>query len=156
MATQVQLNIPVFWYYTNEVRQAVDRIMQTHPEAVRKATKMVASELVENAIKYGRSTKEIEQVSFLLVLEDKQIIIEVKNGLSDPAELAELSSRIKSIQASANREELLLKRMQEIIDNPAQGSQIGLYRIASEGGFDLDYGCDGSILTVRATREINE
>lgn len=150
----VELSIPVIWHYTNEVRQAVDQVMAACAEPLRQATKMVASELVENAIKYGRRTSEIEQIRFILSLSEQDVIIEVINGIDDQAALAILEERVAAIRGSENREELLLKRMQEIVDRPAQASQLGLYRIASEGGFHLDYSFNVSVLTVRATRKI--
>ena len=150
----VELSIPVIWHYTNEVRQAVDRIMESYAEPLRQATKMVASELVENAIKYGRRTPELDRIRFILWLSEQDVIIEVINGIDDQAALAILEERVAAIRGSENREELLLKRMQEIVDRPAQASQLGLYRIASEGGFHLDYSFNVSVLTVRATRKI--
>lgn len=150
----VELSIPVIWHYTNEVRQAVDRIMESYAEPLRQATKMVASELVENAIKYGRRTPELDRIRFILWLSEQDVIIEVINGIGDQAALATLEERLAAINESDNREELLLKRMQEIVDRPAQASQLGLYRIASEGGFHLEYSYNVSVLTVRATRKI--
>ena len=151
----VELRIPVIWHYTNKVRQAVDKVMATYAESLRQATKMVASELVENAIKYGQLTPESKQIRFLLSLSEQDVIIEVENGIDDRTALAALEARVAAINETENREELLLKRMQEIVDRPAQSSQLGLYRIVSEGGFHLEYSYNVSVLTVRATRKIH-
>lgn len=151
----VELRIPIIWHYTNQVRQAVDQAMAAYAESLRQATKMVASELVENAIKYGRLTAESKEIRFLLSLSEQDVIIEVENGIDDQTTLAALEARVAAINKAENREELLLKRMQEIVDRPGQASQLGLFRIASEGGFHLEYSYNVSVLTVRAIRKIH-
>jgi hypothetical protein len=151
----IDLSIPVIWQYTNEVRQAVDRVMQAHAGLLRQATQMVASELVENALKYGQATPELQQIRFTLWLTEQEVIIEVTNGVCDRTALAEFEARIATIKQSDNKEELLLTRMQEIIARPTFESQLGLYRIVSEGGFQLEYNYNVSALTVRATRRID-
>lgn len=151
----IELSIPVIWHYTSEVRQAVDTVMQGHAGPLRQATQMVASELVENALKYGQATPEIQQIRFSLWLNEQEIVIEVTNGVCDRAALAEFEARIATIKQSDDKEELLLSRMQEIFARPTFESQLGLYRIASEGGFQLEYNYNVSALTVRATRKIH-
>lgn len=149
----IELRIPILWHYTNRVRQAVDQAMASYAESLRQATKMVASELVENAIKYGQL--ESKEIRFLLSLSEQTVIIEVENGIDDRAALAALEARVAAINQADNHEELLLKRMQEIVDRPVQASQLGLFRIASEGGFHLEYSYNVSVLKVRATRKIH-
>lgn len=154
MGGQLKMDIPVVRPRTSEVRHAVDQAMAAYAEPLRRAAQMVASELVENAIKYGQHTPELAPIRFVLSLSEQDVTIEVANDIDDRAALAILEARVAAINESADREELLLNRMQEIIDRSTQDSQLGLYRIASEGGFHLEYSYNVSVLTVRATRKI--
>ena len=96
----IELSIPVIWHYTSEVRQAVDSVMQGHAGPLRQATQMVASELVENALKYGQATPEIQQIRFSLWLNEQEIVIEVTNGVCDRAALAEFEARDGEVTAA--------------------------------------------------------
>jgi hypothetical protein len=76
--------------------------------------------------------------------------------LSNPEEFKELSRQIEELQAAADKEKLLINRMQEIITDPQQMGKLGLIRIVSECRFSLGYEYKNQVLTIRATRGLHE
>lgn len=101
----------------------------------------------------GSTSSKSQDLRLLLSLSEQDVIIEVESGIDAQTTLAALEARAAAINEAANREERLLKRMQEIVDRPFQASQLGLLRIACEGGFYREHSHNVSVLTVRATRK---
>ena len=115
---------------------------------------MVASELVENAMKYGKSLPHIAVPVFCLSRANNNLLIEVANGATSMNSVNELRERIELIAKSPNREELYLSRLCEIMENRHQFGQLGLYRIGYEGGFTLTFDYSNEILSVTAMRGV--
>lgn len=151
---KLEFKIEPLWKIIKEVKTQITEIMEQQklPTSQIEFSCIVASELMENAIKYGAEIPEASKVGFTFALEDGRINILVRNGIKSSEflkDFQEIMSRIGKHSAS----DLYLKRLEEIIQNPAvQKSQLGLYRIASETGFQLSYTLNDRILEVRATR----
>lgn len=156
MNRKVQMQIPVVWHYTSRVRHEVEQVLRDYPFDLRRAAQMVASELVENAIKYGCSVEGMQEASFLLTLTDQAICIEVSSGVSDSSDLEEVVKLIDEISHVKNKENLLIARMQEMLISPDRQGRLGLYRIVSEGKSQLTYEYQAPILTMRAVRALHE
>jgi len=62
----------------------------------------------------------------------------------------------QSLNAIVNRmfDQMLTKRLQELMNNPTQSTRLGLYRIGHEGKFDLDYSYGEQILELTAKRRV--
>lgn len=144
------------WQRVREVRRRVGEIARDLAPEVRDAAVMVAAELVENAIKYGESTPGCEDIEVHVRIETERVVIEVHNGVSNPATTAELSERIRQISESDDREALYVGRLTEMLSEPGQSSKLGLYRMGFEGKFTLEYQVDDQVLKVRATRVLHD
>ncbi len=158
MRADLQLNVPNIWQHVREVRRQVASALQGLPAEVREAAEMTASELVENAIKYGDSVQDCPDVRLSLRISDEAITIEVANGVRSPELLGELLSRLEAISASQDREQLYLDRLQVLMSDPHASGKLGLYRIGFEGKFDLSHEFESGreVLKVKATRRMEQ
>lgn len=146
------LHVPLAWQYVREVRRTVEHALAASDGVVREAATMAASELVENAIKYGESVAAAPDVGFALTVSDERVTIDVTNGVSSAAGFAELRTTIGDIARARDCEPLYLSRLERLLSEPAQRGKLGLYRVGLEGGFDLSYAYSQQVLTVTATR----
>ncbi len=154
MNQNIQINIPIAWEYVRLVRQQVTAALAEHPEELRSAAVMVASELVENAIKYGASIPAMQWAQFRFATTAEYIQIQVSNGLTDLRLLEAVQKIVKQTQTAGASEQLYVARLQELMHNPTQSTRLGLYRIGHEGKFDLDYSYGEQILELTARRRV--
>lgn len=154
MTQNIQINIPIAWEYVRLVRQQVEAALAGQSEELRSAAVMVASELVENAIKYGASIPALQWAKFRFDMTDEHIQIQVENGLTDPKALAALSQIVAPMTSAAACEQLYVSRLHELLANPSETNRLGLYRIGYEGKFDLEYSYSDQILQMTARRRV--
>ena len=138
------------------VKDLVRKFMDKSEEGQVEYAIMVVSELMENAIKYGTTNdKQQANVRLDFSISPENIGISVKNAIEQDQGVTNFLQIIDNIIASDDKEQLYLQRMQEIFDNPDMpGSQLGLYRIASEAQYDLSYSIENDILKINARKEL--
>ena len=152
---KLELHIAPLWETIHEIRDkmAVDERIRKHGEELVQATAMVASELLENAIKYGYNSPDGEGVRFTLDITDKEVVVSVLNGVAPNHSLEGLKGILDRIKGSANPMELYTERLMAIANNPkGQESGLGLYRIAYEGEFKLQYEITDKAVKIIARR----
>lgn len=114
---------------------------------------MVATELLENALKYGCWTGSDAALFGLRVAgDDDEVEVAVSNPVdpSDPG-LARLLSELDRIQAAPSPEDAYLERMRQVAVTPGAHGGLGLARIAHEGGCALSADVSpAGVLRVRA------
>ncbi len=118
---------------------------------------MCASELMENAVKYGTENPDGSDIRFdLNINDDNTVSIEVENAYSNDSDVENVIDNIEKIQESEDPSMLYVERLIELLDNvnPEDG-HLGLLRIAYEGEFDLKYYNENGMLTVTAYRSIH-
>lgn len=155
MGQCITMTFPILWQHIRTIREEVFNALNEHHESVKLAAMMTMSELVENAIKYGESVDDAPCVSASLDIDAEQITIKVVNGSSSELSVSVLMSHIRLINQTEDKGELYLSRLSELMLRPGGGSQLGLYRIAFEGGFDLACNWSNRIVTVVATRRLS-
>lgn len=155
MHKSIRMDIPVTWQFVKNVKVMVEETLRDQSDNVRYTAGMVASELVGNAIKYGDRTETAPQAKIEMAVTDKQVVIEVSNGVRSLEHLEQVTKRIDELSGSTNKEEFYLRRLQELLSGLSQGSQLGIYRIGYEGEFDLSYTYENQILTIKATRGLS-
>jgi hypothetical protein len=153
-APQLHFQIPSAWDFVRGVRAAVESALGDRDRDLRHAVGMAASELIENAIKYGTPVQMCPSASFSMGLGGGIATIEVTNGVGDPARAAMVREIIDRIMASSDREQLYLQRLEELMRDRGSRSRLGLYRIGYEAGFDLRCRFEQSVLTITATRRL--
>jgi hypothetical protein len=120
------------------------------------AMSMITGELLENAMKYGH-WGETEQVFRLRINGDStHATIVVENPASRASGHVErLKQAIEWIRGFANPRDAYRARLREIADaDPGQSRQLGLVRVAYEGGGILSCNFDGSVVVVTVELDI--
>jgi len=107
---------------------------------------MVATELVENGIKYGDFSSEYPYISLKLSKKKNKIITEVKNHISENSiqNLHKLNAKIQWIRGFQNPFEAYVESLKEVSGKQLQEGEsgLGLVRIAYEGQSLLDFYVD--------------
>jgi two-component sensor histidine kinase len=152
---RLKVTIEPVWPTIRKIRHQVGEALAAFPQSVRNAVTMAASELTENAIKYGESVESAETISFKFERYDEQIRIEVANGCTNLSAVHDLLECIEQIARTPDKESLYLARVQRLLENQDESGKLGLYRIALEGQFDLYGRYEDEVVTVAATRKIS-
>lgn len=117
---------------------------------------IIAGELVENAIKYGDWTSNVENAfRFSVNLEGHKLTIDVYNPIAQNDDgYKNVLETVKWIQGFASPQEAYTAKLLEIAQRPKGSnlSNLGLPRIAYEGNCRLAAEViDGRVLHIRAT-----
>ena len=150
------LSFQPMWPNVRKIRQEVSAGLEPCSQRLRDAAVMTASELVENAIKYGENVPAAPSVTFSLEALAQsglgQLRIRVVNGSTNAAGVAELARRVGELSRATDRQALYLARLEQLLAHPDESGKLGVYRIGFEGGFDLECDYTNSVVTVTATR----
>jgi len=142
------------WHTVRELRKRVDEALVDCSVELRAAAVITASELAENAIKYGESIESASEIDFSLCADDGEICIECANGCTNVAGVTELVERVREIALSADVSVLYIQRLEQLMTNPTNSAKLGLYRVAFEGGFGLECSYENDVVRVKARRKI--
>jgi len=145
------------WEIVAEIRDKVRLILAGMTDHIVDSSEMVAAELVENAVKYGASIEGAPSVDFFFEYNaaDKKVTVKVVSGIGAVGNLNKLKETIDTIKKSDDKAALYTGRLMEMMENPKLSeSGLGLYRMAYEGEFDLDYDIKENVLKIIATRKI--
>jgi anti-sigma regulatory factor (Ser/Thr protein kinase) len=119
----------------------------------REATVMAVSEFAENLIKYGVQTDGSNAGTIAVSVEGDLVRVRVTNVVASPAEARFAQDMISRIASSPDLTELYRKRLQELFENPGlPRAQLGLLRVAFEGGFRLSCSMRYPLLEIIAER----
>jgi anti-sigma regulatory factor (Ser/Thr protein kinase) len=151
---RLKVTLEPVWPTIRKIRQQLREALEGFPANVRDAAMMAASELTENAIKYGESVASSMTISFKFERYDEQIRIEVSNGCTNLTAVHELFECIEQIAEAPDKEALYFARVQRMLENPQESGKLGLHRIALEGQFTLYSRYENEVVTVAATRNI--
>jgi hypothetical protein len=147
----LDLAIPPEWGRIDQVREAVSHSVGAvfADRDLRDALAMVASELLENAFKYG---KPGPAVTITVREGGGQVVIEVTNAVDEQTpHLEVLAQRVAWVNEFGDPRQAYQAALERAWTDESEHSGLGLARITYEGGCLLD--CDTStagIVTVRA------
>ena len=153
MTDTLVVELPSLWSALVDVRAKVAQFLQSTPEDVCDAAVMAASELVENAIKYGTSGKGDNTLQVKLEGADLRVQVCSKSGAI--SRIDELKKTIDEIRVAPDIHELYLEHMRISAQRQSKQTQLGLYRIADEGGFSISVVDNGTRTCVAATRSLS-
>lgn len=116
---------------------------------------MNISELMENAMKYGRFDDRVKEITASVSITDNDIIVEVKSPVIDDDDFhfKRLDRIIQWIRGYQNPFEAYVEKLKQVAMQPINDSEsgIGIIRIAYEGQSILDfYIDDNGIISVSA------
>src|SRR5262245_48986145 len=115
MEAHLKLTFEPMWPNVREIRQRVGTALEDCPSHLRSAAVMTASELVENAIKYGESVPGAKTVTFMLEANSESIFIRVVNGSTNTLGVAELQRRVQELRQAADKQALYLARLEQLL-----------------------------------------
>ncbi len=143
------------WDDIDDIREKIDSLLAGYDSELIVISVHVASELIENAVKYGSFIKNDKGIDFSIDVDDHRIEIKVVNKISSYENFETLKSTIEQIKLSDNPMELYTNRIMALLSKKTVSkSQLGLFRMAGEGNFFLDYQLENDILTVSATKKL--
>lgn len=143
------------WENIGKVQDRIGWLLKDRDKGFTDSIKMVAGELLENSVKYYANHNIRKRIDFNLTITDK-IVISIKDQvLVDNTDVEELCRLIERINISTNVYNMFYDRLQAIFDNRKKGeSKLGLLRIASEGGLNLDYKIIDNNISIYAQKAI--
>jgi hypothetical protein len=147
-----ELDLP--WENIRAIRERIGARLATRDTGIRTSTMMAASELLENAMKYGEPVPAASRIRFDLTVSETTIELVVSNGCSDIGWVDALRECIERVRFSADRESLFTERLEQLLDNPNQSARLGIYRIGFEGAFDLRCSYQDKVVQITATRSL--
>jgi hypothetical protein len=153
MEAKLQLTFAPMWPNVRKTREEVAAALEAYDPSVRNAAMMTASELVENAIKYGESVPGAETVTFSLEATPSRCRIRVVNGSTNAAGVSELARRVQELAQATDKQALYMSRLEELLAHAEESGKLGVYRIGFEGGFELECDYTNNVVTVTATRK---
>lgn len=106
------------------------------------ALAMAASELMENAIKYGRWTSPGEVLTLSLEVAPRAVVIEVENPTSDDlSSVRQLDDRIQWMRGFQSPFQAYVERLKQVSSQSYQEGEsgLGLCRVAYEARCLLDF-----------------
>ena len=120
----------------------------------REAVTLAVCELGENLIKYSSNKGELHAGTIGVSVEGDRVRVRAVNAVEsqeDARRVSELVARISS--SGADVKDLYRARLQELFENPElPRTQLGLLRMAFEGGFRLSCSFDHSQVQIIAER----
>lgn len=154
MQQGILIDIPLVWEQVRTVRQRVAEALAAQPEELRLNAIMVASELAENAVKYGAAVPGLESAHFSLQLTSTELRIQVANGVTSSRQAERVGNMLSQMSTQEHGKERYVSRLLELARNPMQSTRLGLYRISYEGNFQLEYSYANKVLTLTARRSL--
>jgi hypothetical protein len=143
------------WDVVQQIETKINELYKPANPELLSSTSMAVSELIENAVKYSDSSPDKKSINLNFLADNKSIIIIISNPVTNQNHVDMVTRHIERIQNTDDPQKLYIERLQQLLDNPKiTYTQLGLYRIAYEGKFQLSYGYESNILTVKALRKI--
>jgi hypothetical protein len=116
----------------------------------REATTLVVSELAENMVKYGPPK---EPGAIAIGVEEELVRVRATNVVESETDARQVVGTVSRIAAAAQVRDLYRDRLRELFDNPGlPRAQLGLLRVAFEGGFQLSCNFKAPVLEIVAER----
>jgi hypothetical protein len=148
----MEAQIEPVWGTIRSIRAEIKARLDGHAEGIRNAAGMVASELLENAMKYGETAPTASTIKFEFSVTSELLRLAVTNGIGSSTDLERLTSRIAEVNSAEDKAKPYMRRLEQLLEQPAERSGLGIYRIGFEGKFGLKCSARDGAVTVVATR----
>jgi len=150
----IRISIEPTWNIVLNINDRIDDLFPDISKDVSESIRMISTELVENAVKYGEKVDALTGIDFALVRSSNEIIVKVANGVLIEDNVNRVIKNIDKIRNCADPSVLYIERLMELLESKnTEVSELGLYRIAYEGDCAVDYEYASNVLTITAIRE---
>lgn len=134
-----------------------ERAVHSCSARCREAVALAACELAENVGKYGVQHADPRAGTISIGVRGDVVRITVTNAVRDPQEARSVMAIVARIASCESVAELYRRRLSELFTNPgAPRAQLGLLRLAFEGGFTLSATYDAPLLQIIAERRCED
>lgn len=117
---------------------------------------MAVSELAENIVKYGANTEGVFAGSISIAIEEGVIRIRATNAVTNDDEGEQVKESIGQIASAPDATTMYRSRLAELLANPRLSrTQLGLFRVAIEGGFRMSCSYEPPTLAIVAERSLS-
>ena len=155
--SSLSLEIPPDWGRLDGVRHEVIEFLSDLglDRDAQETSGMVASELLENAIKYGGWTAPEDRAYLDVSAGHGEVVIAAVCPLGrDPEHLVRLQDTLAFLAEYDGPFEAYVARMEQIASGETSRDGLGLLRVACEGESSLDYSLDDEQLTIEARHRL--
>ena len=143
------------WEKLTEIRAEVKNFVKNINKDLSDAAVITASELCENAIKFGTNISTSENMRLGCELENNILRIIVTCGVINEKNLNDLINHINKINTEENSLKLYVQQLMHFIKiKNSKETKLGLYRIAYESQFKISYDLMNNTLKIIAERRI--
>lgn len=153
----IELKIKPEWENIEKVREKTEQLLESKGfgNDIKDSIIMIISELLENAIKYGKFTEEHCDINTRVTINERNITIEVQSPVSDEDDMhfKRLDRIIQWVRGYQNPFEAYIAKVKEIALQPISDNQsgLGIVRIAYEGQAVIDfYVSDENVISISA------
>lgn len=149
------VRLPNAWRVVRRVRTVVDKVLEEQPDIVRQAVRLVASELLENVIKYGEMLPDGSQPVVAVQLSDGMLIVRSRNGVASDHDVQRITEILERIRSRRDIEAVYIEAILQAMATRRQSASLGLMRIAAEAGFELTATFEAGVLEIVARKGIS-
>lgn len=143
------------WGNIHIIQEKLGKKLNKHDKGYVDSVKMVAGELLENSVKYYMNKGINKPIEFCFN-NYNGLEISIKNQKIEKEDFEAVTELLDRINDCLNPYDLFIERLQEILDNRVKGeSKLGLLRIASDGGYLLDYETNKDTISIYARKRNN-
>jgi hypothetical protein len=136
-----------------DVVRFAELAVTTCSRTCRDAVTLAACELAENAAKYGVASPDPRAGTLSVDSQRNVIRVSVTNAVASREDALRVTALVTRIAASPSVADLYRERLQQLFaDSSAPRTQLGLLRLAFEGGFRLSASFQAPLLQVVAER----
>lgn len=126
-------------------------------KASREATVLAVAELTENVLKYAASEQGSHAGTITIGVDGQLVRIRARNVISSRKDADSLMSVVSKIASAANVRQLYRDRLRQLFEKPSiRRAQLGLLRVAFEGGFRLSASYQADVIEIVAERDCRE
>src|SRR5262249_49711317 len=122
----------------NEARRFAELAVTYCDDESKQAIAMAVSEFAENLLKYSATTGDPNAGTIAIGVEQDVVRVRATNTVVSHEDALRVQDAVKKIASSPNVMDLYRGRLRELFENPnLPRAQLGLLRVAFEGGFKL-------------------
>ena len=154
----IKHNIEPVWDRVASITDEIEDILKSKNIPFVSSAIIVVSELIENAVKYGERgpEKSKSKIQISVSVDENKIKIEASNFIYDPLNINNVIEHIEKIKECGDPSIPYIERLHQLLDaSPSEPTRIGLYRIAYEGKFKIDYKFENNWLVIFAERSFS-
>jgi len=146
------VRLPTAWRVVRRVRSVVDGVLANEADSLRQSARLVASELLENVIKYGEVLPDGSQPMVSVQLSNGVLTIRSRNGVAHPDDPNRIFEILRRMKGRKDVQSVYIEAIVQAMAIRGKSAALGLLRIAAEAAFELDATFEGGVLEIIAKK----